>query len=319
MIQVFYTEEQGTVSEVEFATIKLASELNNKWINLVNPSDIEIEAVSALTGIKDDVIRASLDDEERSRIENEDGYSLVIFDIPIIEKEEGGYDSYSTLPLGFVMTEDFMVTVCLKETAIIRDFVLGHVKTFTTHKRTRFLFQAMYNSSAKYLHYLKQIDKASGRIQDELRRSTKNKELIQLLDLENSLVYFTTSLKGNDMVINRLMKASHVKKYTEDEELLEDVTIENQQAMEMASMYTDILARTMEAYAGVIGNNQNNIMKILTSVTLMLSVPTLVTGLWGMNTKVPGEGQWWGFGLAIGIVALLCVGVGFLLFKKKLL
>ncbi len=319
MIQVFHADEQGNVSEVAFDSIKSKAELNNKWVNLVNPTDKEIEIVSLLTQIEEDILKAPLDDEERSRIEHEDDYSLVLFDIPIIEEEEGSYYSYYTLPLGFVLVKDFVVTISLKETTVTRDFAMGRVKTFSTHKRTRFLFQAMYNTSTKYLHYLKQIDKASGRIQSELKKSTKNKELIQLLDLENSLVYFTTSLKGNDMIINKLTKTKLIDKYEEDEELLEDVKIETQQAMEMASMYTAILASTMDAYASVIGNNQNNIMKILTSVTLMLSIPTLISGIWGMNTWVPGQDKWWGFAIAVGAIFGICGIVGIVLHKKKLL
>lgn len=319
MIQVFYADERGNVSEVAFDSIRNKAELNNKWVNLVNPTDKEIQSVSLLTQIDEDILKAPLDDEERSRIEQEDDYSLVLFDIPIIEEEEGSYYSYYTLPLGFVLVRDFVVTISLKETTILRDFALGRVKTFSTHKRTRFLFQAMYSTSTKYLQYLKQIDKASGRIQNELKKSTKNKELIQLLDLENSLVYFSTSLKGNDMVINKLTKTKIMVKYEEDEELLEDVKIETQQAMEMASMYTAILASTMDAYASVIGNNQNNIMKILTSVTLMLSIPTLISGIWGMNTWVPGQDKWWGFAIAMGVIFTICGGVGIVLHKKKLL
>lgn len=318
MIQLFYANETGKVTDIDIATIEKRMDLNNKWINLINPTDKEIEHISRLTGIDEDMIKAPLDDEERSRIEHDDGYSLVLFDIPYIEEEDGGYYSYSTLPLGFILSDEFVVTISLKETAILRDFAIGRVKTFTTHKRSRFLFQAFYNTATKYLQYLKQIDKASGRIQNELHKSTKNKELIQLLDLENSLVYFRTSLKGNDMVVNKLLKSNFIKKYEEDEELLEDVAIENQQAMEMACIYTDILSGTMDAYASVIGNNQNNIMKILTSVTLLLSIPTLISGIWGMNTWVPGQDKWWGFAIVIGVIAFICGVVGVILHKKKL-
>lgn len=319
MIQVYYTDESGKVIESDFASISTKAELNNRWVNLVNPTDREIESVCALTGIEEDKIKAPLDDEERSRIEYDDGCALVLFDIPVIEEEDGGYYSYSTLPLGFLMTDDFVITVSLKETAILKGFAIGRVKTFSTHKRSRFLFQAMYNTSRKYLQYLKQIDKASGRIQNELHKSTKNKELIQLLDLENSLVYFNTSLKGNDMVVSKLAKVSFIKRYEEDEELLEDVMVETQQALEMAAIYADILSGTMGAYSSVISNNQNDIMKILTSVTLLLSIPTLISGIWGMNTWVPGEGKWWGFAAVVGVIVALCVIVGIILHKKKLL
>ena len=319
MIQLFYTDEKEKVIEADFNAITNRDMLNNKWIRLVNPTDKEIESVAKLTDVDENAIKAPLDDEERSRIEIEDNYSLVLFDIPIIEEEEGGYYSYSTLPLAYILTDKFTITVCLKDTAVMKDFTLGRVKTFSTNKRSRFLFQELYNTSTKFLQYLKQIDKASGRIQTELHKSTRNKELFQLLDLENSLVYFSTSLKGNDLVINRLIKTGAIVKYEEDQELIEDVAVENQQAIEMTSIYREILSVTMEGYANIINNNQNNIMKILTSITLLLSIPTLISGIWGMNTTVPGEGSWWGFiGVTIATV-VICIVVGILLHKKKLL
>lgn len=319
MIQLFCTNENEKVTNLDFSTMKNRDMINNKWIRLVNPTDKEIESVAKLTGVDEGAIKAPLDDEERSRIEIEDNYSLILFDIPIIEEEEEGYYSYSTLPLAFILTDKFVITVCLKDTAVMRDFTLGRVKTFSTNKRSRFLFQALYNTSTKFLQYLKQIDKASGRIQTELHKSTRNKELFQLLDLENSLVYFSTSLKGNDVVINRLIKTSAIIKYEEDQELIEDVAVENQQAIEMSGIYREILSVTMEGYANIINNNQNNIMKILTSITLLLSIPTLISGIWGMNTWVPGEGKWYGFLAVTVVTVIICIVVGILLHKKKLL
>lgn len=319
MIQVINAGLDGKLSQLEFDSFNNRKQLNNKWIRMINPTDKEIEAVAKLTGVEEDAIKAPLDDEESSRIEVEDNYKFILFDIPIIEEEEGGYYSYSTLPLGFILTDLFVITVCLKDTAVMKDFLLGRIKTFSTHKRCRFLFQALYNASTKYLQYLKQIDKASGRIQTELHKSTRNKELFQLLDLESSLVYFTTSLKGNDIIINRLIKTTAIVKYEEDQELIEDVAIENQQAIEMAGIYRQILSATMDGYANIINNNQNNIMKILTSVTLLLSIPTLISGIWGMNTWVPGQGKWWGFLVVTLVTVLICVIVGIILHKKKLL
>lgn len=146
MIQLFCTNENEKVTNLDFSTMKNRDMLNNKWIRLVNPTDKEIESVAKLTGVDEGAIKAPLDDEERSRIEIEDNYSLILFDIPIIEEEEEGYYSYSTLPLAFILTDKFVITVCLKDTAVMRDFTLGRVKTFSTNKRSRFLFQALYLS-----------------------------------------------------------------------------------------------------------------------------------------------------------------------------
>ena len=226
------------------------------WINLVNPSDKEIEYIAGLTGIEADVLKTPLDDEERSRVETEDGYSMVLVDIPVIE-EEADYYSYFTIPLGTFIKKDV-------------------------------------------------------------------KELIQMLDLENSLVYFSTSLTGNDAVITRLLSTktsanSVVKIYEEDKDLLEDVAVETKQAMEMCSIYRDILSGTMDAYASVISNNLNIVMKVLTSVTLVFSIPTLIASFFGMNTGVPFENKWWGFWVVIAISAVISCVLALFLKKKKLL
>ncbi|MEG1536413.1 MAG: magnesium transporter CorA family protein [Clostridia bacterium] len=320
MIEIYKSDENDIMQSIDEGEYT-AEAFNSKscWINLVNPSDKEVALVSSFTNIEDEVIKAALDDEERSRVENEDGHVLVLVDIPVIE-EEADYYSYFTLPLGIIIKDDVVVTVCLKETSILRDFVKGRVKGFNTCKKTRFLFQLLNNTATKYLAYLKQIDKASQRIQKELHKSTRNKELLQMLDLENSLVYFSTSLTGNDSVITKLLSSKTlVRTYEEDTDLLEDVAIDTKQAIEMCSIYRDILAGTMDAYASVISNNLNIVMKILTSVTLLISIPTLIASFWGMNTGVPMEGKQWGFWVIAGVSLVLTAILAFFLHKKKLL
>ena len=323
MIEIFRTNAEGKLETV-LEEVYSAEGFSPKdcWVNLVNPSDKEVAFISSVTGVEEDVLKTPLDDEERSRYENEDDYGLVLVDIPVIE-EEAAYYSYFTIPLGAVIKNDCMITVCLKDTAVLRDFTRGRIRNFATFKKTRFLFQILYNLAAKYLAYLKQIDKASQRIQNELHKSTRNKELIQMLDLENSLVYFSTSLTGNDAVITRLLSGknlgSMIKMYEEDKDLLEDVAVETKQAMEMCSIYRDILSGTMDAYASVISNNLNIIMKVLTSVTLVISVPTLIASFWGMNTGVPFEGQSWGFWVVLGISIVISLVPAVFLHRKTLL
>ena len=323
MIEIFRTNAEGKLETI-LEEVYSAEGFSPKdcWVNLVNPSDKEVAFISSVTGVEEDVLKTPLDDEERSRYENEDDYGLVLVDIPVIE-EEAAYYSYFTIPLGAVIKNDCMITVCLKDTAVLRDFTRGRIRNFATFKKTRFLFQILYNLAAKYLAYLKQIDKASQRIQNELHKSTRNKELIQMLDLENSLVYFSTSLTGNDAVITRLLSGknlgSMIKMYEEDKDLLEDVAVETKQAMEMCSIYRDILSGTMDAYASVISNNLNIIMKVLTSVTLVISVPTLIASFWGMNTGVPFEGQSWGFWVVLGISIVISLVLAVFLRRKKLL
>ena len=321
MIEIFKTNSENKL-EVITEESYMAKDFDPKhcWINLVNPSDKEVALISKMSGVDDDAIKAALDDEERSRIELEDNYALVLVDIPVIE-EEDDYYSYFTIPLGTIVKDDLFITVCLKDTAVIRDFVRNRVKGFSTSMKSRFMFQILGNTAAKFLAYLKQIDKASQRIQIELRKSTKNKEIIQMLDLQNSLVYFSTSLTGNDAVISKIMNAKgqlgqFLRIYEEDMDILEDVSIETKQAIEMCSIYRSILATTTEGYASVISNDANSVMKLLTSITLVISIPTLIASIWGMNTWVPGQSSWIGF-TVLAIISFVVTAASIWILKKK--
>ncbi|MGI6701127.1 MAG: magnesium transporter CorA family protein [Christensenellales bacterium] len=320
MINISYTDVllKTIVNLPEEEVLSDGFSFDSKWVHLLNPTDFEIELVASKTGIPEDMLKAPLDEEERARVENYDDAVLALVDLPILEDEEDYY-TYGAVPLGIILKGSTIVTVCLKESSIIRDFMNGRVRDFDTNKKSRFLFQLLFNISTKYLQYLRQIDKASQRIQTELHRSMKNKELIQLLDLENSLVYFSTSLRGNDRVIDKLLNGNIIKLYEEDKDLLEDVAVENRQALEMCNVYRDVLSGTMDAFASVISNNLNIVMKLLTSITILISVPTLIASFLGMNVGgLPGQGSW-GF---IGMVAfslLVAAGTAVILIKKKLM
>lgn len=288
------------------------------WINLENPSDKEIEDVSHITGINEDMLKAALDEEERARIETENGATLIIVDIPIIDDSESWY-VYSTLPLGIITTDDYFVTVCLRDTTVLGDFVKGRVRNFDVNKHTRFIYQILYTNAIKFLHCLKQIDKTSMRVQQLLHRSMKNKELIQLLDLEKALVYFSTSLNSNQIVIDRLRTMNTVKHYKEDDDILDDVIVENKQAIEMATIYRDIMSGTMDAFASVISNNQNIVMKFLAAITIILTIPTIIASIWGMNVGgLPFLNEPWGFWVVIGIIVAITVPVLIVMIKKRM-
>lgn len=288
------------------------------WINLENPSDKELEEVARATGVPEDMLKAALDEEERARIETEDGNTLIIVDIPIIDDSDEWY-VYSTLPMGIITAGSYFITVCLRETTVLGDFVKGRVRNFDANKRTRFLYQILYLNAIKFLHCLKQIDKTSMRVQQSLHRSMKNKELIQLLDLEKALVYFSTSLNSNQIVIDRLQAMNSViKHYEEDNDILDDVIVENKQAIEMATIYRDIMSGTMDAFASVISNNQNIVMKFLAAITIILTIPTIVASIWGMNVGVPFAGTVWGFWVVIGIIAAITIPVLIIMIKKKM-
>ncbi len=288
------------------------------WIHLFDPTREELELISKECFIEIDLLQAALDEEETPRIEKEEDATLILVDIPVVEPEGTSF-LYNTMPLGIIITENNIVTVCLEETTIIEDFYKGRVRGFDCGKKTRFVYQLLFKNSSRFLQYLRQIEKASTQVENALHKSMKNRELIQMLKLEKSLVFFSTSLKANEMVLEKMMKTNIIKRYPDDEELLEDVIVENKQAIEMCTIYREILTGTMDAFASVISNNLNIVMKFLTSVTIILAIPALFGALWGMNLDVPFAGMKGGFLIVAGAALVSTIGVAIWLFRKKML
>lgn len=255
------------------------------WVNMINPTDDECEDIIALTGVGEDMLKAALDEEERARAEYDDGCSMYIIDCPVIEEGAGG-DGYTTLPLAVIYNKECIVTVCLKENTVIKDFISGREKMFC-NRPVHFALTFMLCNSTRFLYCLKQIDRKNHRIQAEMERTMRNEEIIQLLDLQNALVYFSTSLSANDRVHVKLSRAEDVARQEELKDLSEDVQIETRQAMETCEVYKNILSVTMDAYGSVISNNSNDSMRTLTVITILLAVPTMIAGFWGMNMPVP--------------------------------
>lgn len=278
------------------------------WINLINPTDQEIEHVCNSINIDQEFIRYALDYEEKARIDIEEDNTLFIIDVPIIEKNDDQL-VYTTMPIGMIIVrDDYFLTVSLSENKILNPFEENKVKDFATYMKSRFIFQILYNNASTFLNYLKQINREIELTENELKNSLKNKELLKLLSLEKSLVYFTTSLKSNELVMEKTMRGKILKLYEDDEEILEDAIIENKQAIEMSKIYSDILSGTMDAYASIISNNLNVVMKFLTSITIILSIPTMIASFWGMNVALPLQNNILGFIIIVVIsiiVALL--------------
>ena len=281
------------------------------WINLVNPSENEIKKVCENINIQEDFIRDALDYEEKARIDKEEDDNTILFvvDVPISEKGEEN-EIYTTMPLGMIVVRDeFFLTVSLRKNKIIESFEKRKIKNFQTYKKTRFIFQILYLNSSYYLNYLKQINKETEIAEYILKNSMQNKELLKLLSLEKSLVYFTTSLKSNEIVMEKTLRGKIVKLYEEDEEILEDAITENRQAIEMAQIYSNILNGTMDAYASIISNNKKGVMKFLTSITIILAVPTMISSFWGMNVKLPFENSPMGFLIMVLIAIIMTIAV----------
>lgn len=286
------------------------------WINLLNPSDSEIKRVCSEINIEEDFIRYPLDYDEQARIDVEDDAILFVIDVPIIEDIKDD-TTYTTMPLGvIIIRDDYFITVSLKRNKVIDAFEKSRVKNFYTYKKTRFLLQILYLNSACYLDNLKKINKEQEATVFLLQQSMKNRDLIQLLNLQNSLIYITTSLKSNEIVMEKILRGKVLKMYEEDEDILEDAIIENRQAIEMSKTYSDILTSTMDAYSSIISNNLNGVMKFLTSLTILISVPTLIASIWGMNVELPFEASEHGFAILVGISVAVAM-IAFIWLKKK--
>ena len=291
------------------------------WINLINPTENEIKYVCEQTQIKDDFIRYALDYEEKARIDHDEEEETILFiiDVPITEKLDNT-ETYSTMPIGMIVVrDDYFITVSLHETKVINNFENGKIKGFYTYKKSRFILQIMFINSSEYLKYLKKINKETEIAESVLKTSMKNRELLKLLSLEKSLVYITTSLRSNEAVMERTLKVKNIKLYEEDEDILEDAIIENKQAIEMSKIYSDILNGTMDAYASIISNNLNGVMKFLTSITIVLAVPTMISSFWGMNVRLPFSNSPFGFIIMVGIATLITLIVILWLRQKDML
>ncbi|MCI5796848.1 MAG: magnesium transporter CorA family protein [Ruminococcus sp.] len=293
---------------------------NGCWISMIAPDEDEIKAVSDEYSLDTDIIKAALDVDERSRIDADEGYTMVLVNIPTVE-EQSDRELYSTIPMSVIIVNGAIITVCSESTPVLSSFIDKRVRGFNTGMKSRFVLQLLYNIATLYLQYLHNIDRRSEEVEAQLHRSTQNRELIELLKLEKSLVYFSTALRSNEIVLEKLLRTETIKKYPEDSELLDDAIVENKQAIEMANIYSGILSGTMDAFASVISNNLNIVMKVLAIVTIILSVPTMIFSAYGMNVNAAGmpfAGSPLGFLIIIGIAVLLSVIVAILFLRIKM-
>ncbi|MCI8563661.1 MAG: magnesium transporter CorA family protein [Lachnospiraceae bacterium] len=287
---------------------------------MINPTVTEGEEIAKELGIDLHDLLAALDEEESSRVELEDGYTLILVDIPATEIRHEK-EAYNTIPLGIILTQDVIITVCTEETPVLQAFVNGRVKEFSTKKKLRFVYQILFRISTQYQYCLRIIDKKRTEIEERIDYNTENVDLIDLHALESTLVYFATSLRANGAVLDRLTRYKRLEQYPEDKDLLGDVIVENRQAIEMTSIYRDIINGTRELMSSVLDNRLNNVMKALTSVTLVMGIPTLISGLYGMNVNtqwMPLSNAPYGFGIICAMVAIICIVMLFILKKKKL-
>lgn len=290
------------------------------WVNLVNPTITEGEEIAEELDIDVQDLLAALDEEESSRVELEDGYTLILVDIPATEIRHEK-EAYNTIPLGIILTKDMILTVCAEETPVLQNFINGRVKEFSTKKKLRFVYQILFRVATLYQSHLRIIDKKRTEIEERIDDDTEDIDLIDLHALESTLVYFATSLRANASVLDRLTRYKRLEQYPDDKDLLDDVIVENRQAIEMAMIYRDIINGTRELMSSVIDNRLNNVMKTLTSITLVMGIPTMISGLYGMNVDskwVPLANTAHGFGVICLITLLICLLIMLFLRKKRL-
>ena len=273
------------------------------WINMVHPNEKELAWVEERYNIEEDDLRAALDEEETTRITKEDDYTLVLVDIPSTE-EKDGKSRFTTIPLAIILAKDALITVCLENTQIL-NFNAKLKKTIDTKLRTRMLLQILLENAKLYLKNLRQINRQSEQLEVVLHRSVENPALLEMMDLGRSLLYFTTSLKGNNAVLEKLTKSAAFTRYEEDEDLLEDVIIESKQASEMADTYSGVINGMMDAYSSIISNNMNVVQKFIAIVAVVISIPSIIFDAYGMNIEgVPFEHSRYAFPFIIFIAML---------------
>ncbi len=283
------------------------------WISCVSPTDEEITYLMSNLKIEHEFLRASLDEEESSRIDKEDENTLIIIDNPVVNKS-GKNLTYYTMPLSIIITKENIITITQKESTVIEEFETGLIKNTDPANKNRFALQLIFRIAIKYLKYLNQINKITERIEEELKKTMQDKELIQFLEIEKSLVYFSSSLKSIGIMLGRISRRRYIRLDEDDNELLEDVIIEIKQATEMSEIYLNILTGTMDMLSTLISNNLNSMMKILASITLILSIPTIISGIYGMNNPgLPLMEYWW----APFIMTIILMFITTAILKKK--
>ena len=278
-----------------------------EWVNLINPSHDEVKQLSQKYNLDFEVVVAALDEEERSRVEFESTYTMIIVDVPVSYEDE---TFYSTVPLGLILTEKQLITICTRPLN-----VFNKRRLHTGASVKMYVYQILYNISILYLGYLRIIERKSTKVEIALKRSTRNQELLEMLDLQKSLVYLSSSLRSNQIVLERLLKLE--KRDSNEFDLLEDAMIENRQAIDMSKIYSNILSSTTDVFASVISNNLNMVMKSLTVVSVIIAVPTVVASFFGMNVPVPFQQNDYGFLFVIFLSVLITIVAGIYIRSKQ--
>lgn len=305
MLTIYKTSEQGLE--------KIDMIANGTWVNVTDPTPAEMEKL-VNWGMEMDFINYSLDEDEMPRMERDEEYTFILLRVPIHQPQSD--QPYTTVPLGIMILGNKIITICRYASDIFRPLISGKYRLMKTGKRYRLALYIFLETAARYLNLLRQINRSIEVVEDQLQKSMRNRELLELLKYQKSLTYFATALRSNEVMMERVQRTQLFNYYEEDQELLEDVLTENQQAIQMASINTEILSSMMDAFASIISNNLNVVIKALAGLTIILNVPVIVASFYGMNVQLPGEGHPFAFlnviGLSVGLSA-----VATLIFYKR--
>jgi magnesium transporter len=306
MLTIFKSTEQGMTL--------LENAANGAWINVVNPSTEEVQRLETW-GIESELVQYSLDLDEMARMERDEGYTFILLRIPYFQGASEDIP-YITIPMGIIIKDNLTVTVCKYDNDILKVLCNGKYRGMKTGKRYRLALYIFLESAARYLSHLREINRKIDDVEDKLQKSSRNRELLDLLKYQKSLVYFTTALRSNEVMMERLQRARVFNQYVDDEELLEDVLTENQQAIQTANIQTEILSSMMDAFASIISNNLNVVMKALAAITIVINMPTIVSSFYGMNVNLPFQNHPQAFLFTLGLSVIL-TGIAIYIFAKR--
>jgi magnesium transporter len=305
MLTIYKTTEQGLQ--------QLDSMANGSWVKVVDPTPEEIQQLVA-GGIDADYINYSLDLDEMPRMERDEDYTFILVRIPHRQPESD--IPYTTIPLGIMIKGNLIVTICRYDKEMFKVLANGKYRLLKTGKRYRFALYIFLETATRYLTHLREINRMTESIEDQLQKSTRNREVLELLRYQKSLTYFATALCSNEVMFERVQRTQIFNYYEEDQDLLEDVLTENQQAIQMTNINTEILSSMMDAFASIISNNLNSVMKALAAITIIINVPAVVAAFYGMNVELPGESHPLAFLMVFGISLTLTALATFIFYKR---
>lgn len=306
MLTIYKTTEQG------LAQIEAPS--NGCWINATDPTPEEIELLEAW-GIENELLTYSLDQDEMARMERDEGYVLLLLRVPYYQGANHDIP-YITVPMGIILTDNYVVTVCRYKSDIVKTLCNGKYRGLKTGKKYRFVLYILLEAATRYLSQLRDINKMVDVLEDRLQKSTRNTDVFELLKYQKSLTYFATALRSNEVVMERLQRLQLFNQYEEDRDLLDDVLTENQQAIQMVNIATDILSNMMDTFASIISNNLNSVMKVLAALTIILNVPVIITSFYGMNVSLPLETHPMGFWFVLTLTLVLTSSAVYIFAKR---